>query len=327
MRAQRVESLEHAGGWRVRSETTAIVPRERIEAVEASTGAPTTPEMLFDSSLTLTHVESGVVLSFNAEDALREWVEAKGEVIKVAAAETWTRAHVERFGDVSEADAPAAAAQRADDADDANGGADAGGDASARAKTHSSTTWNSTETSTSYDWTFTTPYGGSVSSAPSRDAPPPTWEPTSLRIDRAMLTERDPIRLYDELTLYESELDDNGVAHLGLKVRVMPKCWFVLLRFWLRVDGVRMRLRETRFFCDLTRGGATDDATPVVVVRETQTRDETWDELRARGAPCAPSQYPNSDDAASALLAAGGPVRIDVHVLRIPKPRVRDPCP
>ncbi|KAG2243422.1 hypothetical protein Bca52824_094736 [Brassica carinata] len=31
-----------------------------------------------------------------------------------------------------------------------------------------------------------------------------------------------------------------------VKVRVMPSSWFLLLRFWLRVDGVLMRLRETR---------------------------------------------------------------------------------
>jgi type 2A phosphatase activator TIP41 len=310
MPAHRVESLELAGGWHVRSETTAIVPRERIEQVEASTGAPTTPEMLFDSSLTFTHAESGVTLSFNAEDALREWVEAKGEVIKVAAAATWTRAHVERFGD---GPAPASAAAQRD-------GDEVADDTKARAPPPSSAAWNSTETSTSYDWTFTTPYGGSVSVSPARAAPAPTWEPTSLRIDRAMLTERDPIQLYDELTLYESELDDNGVARLALKVRAMPKCWFVLLRFWLRVDGVRVRLRETRFFCDVTQR---DKTGAVCVVRETQLRDETWDELRARGAPSAPSQYPDCDQAASVLLAAGGPVRIDTHALHLTRELAR----
>ena len=48
--------------------------------------------------------------------------------------------------------------------------------------------------------------------------PAPSWTTTERRIDRAMLTERDPIQMYDELTLYESELDDNGVAS-RLKVR------------------------------------------------------------------------------------------------------------
>ena len=29
----------------------------------------------------------------------------------------------------------------------------------------------------------------------------------------------------------------------------MPKAWLLLLRFWLRVDGSMVRLRETRLFC------------------------------------------------------------------------------
>jgi type 2A phosphatase activator TIP41 len=29
----------------------------------------------------------------------------------------------------------------------------------------------------------------------------------------------------------------------------MPRCWLVLLRFWLRVDGCLVRLREVRHFC------------------------------------------------------------------------------
>ena len=36
---------------------------------------------------------------------------------------------------------------------------------------------------------------------------------------------------------------------LTAKLRVMPKCWFVLLRLWVRVDGSMVRLRETRLFC------------------------------------------------------------------------------
>ena len=29
-------------------------------------------------------------------------------------------------------------------------------------------------------------------------------------------------------------------------MRVMPRCWYVLLRFWLRIDRVMVRLREVR---------------------------------------------------------------------------------
>ena len=266
-REPRVETATCGGGWRATSAATPIVNRERIRALELSTNAPTTPEMLFDSALELTH-ESGVTLRFHAEDALREWVALDLPAVKVAAAETWTRAHVERFGDRD---------ARGNDESTATGTSEP----STLTAAPASSSWNSTEKSASYDWTFTTPYGKAVVDASGVD-PAPSWTTTERRIDRAMLTERDPIQMYDELTLYESELDDNGVAHLGLKVRaIMPKCWYVLLRFWLRVDGVLIRLRETRFFCDTTER---DKSGAVVVVRETQHREETWDALRARGA-------------------------------------------
>lgn len=275
-----VERARAVEGWTVTSTTTPIVRQERARAIERATGAPTTPEMLFDSALELVHEKSGVSLRFEAEDALRAWRAHGLPAIQVAAARAWTAAHVERFGKMDET-------RRG--------------------------TWNSTEASESYDWTFTTPYGGTVASTSGRAVP--EWRETEKRIDRTMLTARDPILLYDELTLYESELDDNGVAHLGLKVRVMPKCWFVLLRYWLRVDGVLIRLRETRFFCDVTD---TDASGAPRVVRETQHREETWESLRARGAPCEPKQFPDADQAASVLLAAGGPVDVVFHELAFP---------
>jgi type 2A phosphatase activator TIP41 len=44
------------------------------------------------------------------------------------------------------------------------------------------------------------------------------WEATSGQINRALLTSRDPILYYDELALYESELDDHGSSRVSLKV-------------------------------------------------------------------------------------------------------------
>jgi TIP41-like family len=35
------------------------------------------------------------------------------------------------------------------------------------------------------------------------------------------------------------------------QVRVMPNCWYLLVRFFLRVDRMFVRLREARLFCDL----------------------------------------------------------------------------
>ncbi|RVW71688.1 Importin subunit alpha-1a [Vitis vinifera] len=93
------------------------------------------------------------------------------------------------------------------------------------------------------------------------------WGPTLFvgrnaikKIDVASLASKEPILFYDEVILYEDELADSGVSLLTVKVRVMPTCWFLLLRFWFRVDGVLMRLRDTRMHCIFK-----DDANPIIL--------------------------------------------------------------
>lgn len=46
------------------------------------------------------------------------------------------------------------------------------------------------------------------------------WEGGAEAIPRALLTSRDPILYYDELPLYESELDDHGLSRVTLKARL-----------------------------------------------------------------------------------------------------------
>lgn len=110
--------------------------------------------------------------------------------------------------------------------------------------------------------------------------------------------ERDPIIFYDEVDLYESDLDDNGICQLSVKIRVMPKVWFVLMRLFVRVDGLMVRLRETRLFCrhDLPE-------TSNVVLREVKHAEGTFEELRKAGAPKDGPAYSDADATASALQA------------------------
>jgi len=42
------------------------------------------------------------------------------------------------------------------------------------------------------------------------------------------------------------ELDDNGCAKLSVKMRAMPSGFFILLRFYLRVDKTLIRVHDTR---------------------------------------------------------------------------------
>ena len=278
-------------GWEIRTRRTPILGKEALAGLEARLGTPHLPEMVYGSVLELTHAASDTRLHFNAEDALREWLEEDLPPIKVAAAAKWAEAHKLRFG----------------------GGLPPSKAAGAGAPVPAAA-WDTNEDASAYDWTFTTPYRGSVGTASgelSRGAKKKRWAETSRRVDRGALMTRDPILFFDELTLYESELDDNGESSVTLKIRVMPTCWFVLLRFWMRCDGVRVRLRETRFFCS-TASAATDAATPTVI-RESARRDESFEELRARGAPGDASRYPDADEAAAVLLAAGGPVEMAYH--------------
>lgn len=64
----------------------------------------------------------------------------------------------------------------------------------------------------------------------------------------AKLTSREPIHFYQDLCLFEDELSDHGVAKLNVKIRVMKQNFFVLLRFFLRVDQVLIRMNDTRIY-------------------------------------------------------------------------------
>ena len=63
-------------------------------------------------------------------------------------------------------------------------------------------------------------------------------------IDRKLLRDQSsPILMYDDVVLFEDFIHDHGVVRMSVKTRTMPRCWYVLLRYWLRVDGVVMKVR------------------------------------------------------------------------------------
>ncbi|XP_066257184.1 TIP41-like protein [Euwallacea similis] len=97
-----------------------------------------------------------------------------------------------------------------------------------------------------FDWTFSTDYSGTLS----KEA---HIEETNEIIDMEMLKQKEKILFYHEMTLYEDELHDNGISSLTIKIRVMPSSFFVLLRFFLRVDGVMVRVNDTRVFHDFSK--------------------------------------------------------------------------
>jgi TIP41-like family len=93
------------------------------------------------------------------------------------------------------------------------------------------------------------------SSATMKSAPTPTrnavkWVRSDVSgIDYNLLRMQNiPILLFDEILLYQDDLEDCGDVIFDAKLRVMPICWFILSRFFVRVDGVIVRIRDTRIF-------------------------------------------------------------------------------
>jgi type 2A phosphatase activator TIP41 len=149
-----------------------------------------------------------------------------------------------------------------------------------------------------HDWTFSSTFGGAAF-IKNGAADQTEREPDSLThalsfqpdeqaaIQYALLQPPLPILwASNEILLYEDELHDCGSSRLSVKARVMPDCWFVLLRLYLRVDRVLVRIRDVRVFHAF---GAD------CVVQEVQLREESWDSLRQRGLPDEPSFYVNVD--------------------------------
>ena len=86
-----------------------------------------------------------------------------------------------------------------------------------------------------FDWTFTTDYQGSVNDKF-------TIEPTDMKIDKFKLMVKEQILFYNDLTLFEDELHDNGTSVSSVKVvscsnstinRLINKFFSACDAFWL----------------------------------------------------------------------------------------------
>ncbi|XP_076619023.1 TIP41-like protein [Colletes latitarsis] len=115
-----------------------------------------------------------------------------------------------------------------------------------------------------FDWTFTTNYTGTAANFKVQD--------TNERIDMDKLKKREKILFYNDLTLFEDELHDNGIAVCSVKIRVMPSGFFILLRYFLRIDNVMIRINDTRIYHEFGQD---------YLLREYTTREAKVEEIRA----------------------------------------------
>lgn len=116
-----------------------------------------------------------------------------------------------------------------------------------------------------FDWSYTTDYKGTI-----RDNGRP-FEETTKTIPVELLKRPDPILFFDEVVLYEDELADNGITMLSCKIRVMPERLLLLMRFFMRLDNVLFRLRDTRVYIDFQT---------MEVIREYQAKECEYEKVR-----------------------------------------------
>ena len=95
-----------------------------------------------------------------------------------------------------------------------------------------------------FDWTFTTPYKGTFIG----DELKLNESETDEKIDIEKLKVQEAILFFDEVCLFEDELSDHGVSSMNVKIRVMPNSFYILQRFFLRVDNVVVRVNDTRIY-------------------------------------------------------------------------------
>ncbi|KAK3940543.1 type 2A phosphatase activator TIP41 [Diplogelasinospora grovesii] len=262
--AEATTVVHRQGRFLISSRKLPISKSGPIDAMSCRLGIPV-PEMIFgDNLISITHAPTGWSLSFTAEEAL-DLVDKTGEkgLLRVAYANSWS---------------------------------------SSREK--ASATAGISEVVKPYDWSYTTSYRGtetpgsgssktqtSQTTNPYLNAQINQPTPTSnsdeegrddsglrlaastdqVQIPLELLRRRDPILFFDEVTLYESELDDNGISVLSVKVRVMEQRMLLLCRQYMRLDDVLVRVRDTRVYVDFQ----TD-----TVIREYTSKEDSFQNVK-----------------------------------------------
>ncbi|RYP25386.1 hypothetical protein DL767_008408 [Monosporascus sp. MG133] len=206
----RATATHRQGAFVIASRKLPISRAGPIARLEASLGIPV-PEMIFgDNAVRVTHEPTGWAVEFNARDALDAVDKTGANMLQVAHARSWTASRE---------------------------GGDAVGAAGGRF-----------EVVRPFDWSYSTTYRGTVVGEGKREFA--YSEEATRPIPLDLLRRRDPILFFDDVVLYESELDDNGVSALSVKLRVHERRMLLLARLFMRLDGVLVRVRDTRVYVD-----------------------------------------------------------------------------
>lgn len=227
------------GRFAISSRKLPISKSAPIDAMSRRLGGIPIPEMIFgDNLVSVSHPPSGWSLSFTAEAALDRVDKTGRDMLQVAHAGEWSSSREKSSAhDIREVVRP-------------------------------------------YDWSYSTDYAGTEE--PGRTGAAAGGEEAGLKklasaaagqeggapaIPLELLRRRDPILFFDEVVLFESELDDNGISVYSVKVRVMEQRMLLLARQYMRLDNVIARVRDTRVYVDF---GAEE------VIREYTSKEDSF---------------------------------------------------
>ncbi|KAK5990227.1 TIP41-like protein [Cladobotryum mycophilum] len=218
--------------FRISTRKLPISKSSAIDDLEKRLGIPV-PEMIFgDNLVSVTHTPTNWTLAFNTADALDTVDKTDKNMLRVAYARDWE-------------------------------------------STREETTQNIKEVVKPYDWSYSTTYAGTVENATTTTTTTKEegldFRPTEKQIPIELLKRRDPILFFDEVVLYESELDDNGISVYSAKLRVHEKRMLLLCRLFMRLDSVLVRIRDTRVYIDFE----TDEVLREYTAKEASFADVT----------------------------------------------------
>ncbi|KLU87632.1 type 2A phosphatase activator TIP41 [Magnaporthiopsis poae ATCC 64411] len=226
--------VHRQGSFEVSSRKLPISKSGPIDDMSARLGIPV-PEMIFgDNLVSVRHPQSGWCIAFTAEAALDRVEKTDRGMLRVAYAGEWSSSRERASAGIQEVVKP-------------------------------------------FDWSYSSDYRGTET--PGRGdqqqqekrlahgSGPETQKPIPLEL----LKRRDPILFFDEVVLYESELDDNGISLYSVKVRVMEQRMLLLARLYMRLDNVVVRVRDTRLYVDFGSGD---------VIREYTAKEDKFENVK-----------------------------------------------
>lgn len=245
------------GHFTISSRKLPISKSGPIDEMSQRLGIPI-PEMIFgDNLVSVRHNPTGWQIDFTAEAALDAVDKTGANMLQVAYAGEWSSSRERSTAhDIREVVKPYdwsySTTYRGTEIGGQGGETETGASA---ADDDTTTTTNGDSTNSPNGTTTATrtkklvPVGSSAQTATNGNntpAPPPA----NKQIPLELLRRRDPILFFDEVVLFESELDDNGISVYSVKVRVMEQRMLLLARLYMRLDNVVARVRDTRVYVD-----------------------------------------------------------------------------